>query len=229
MIEQITRLLPGANCNICGFKRCELYAEALVEKSASLSACTLLSQERFKENLDHIHFLLSKEKKPNKETHMYVGLIDNYRAEYILHPLKGEPACRETIVSFAHIQVQQGDTIRYRPLGCPIIHIAEVLSSELGMITIHIKGPRREETPYDKTINMGTCLVTGFSGILQGGSFEIGDTIRFIPGLCMMQKVHSGIVVQAEGPNVIIELIDLKVWDLPTKTPTSFYRADPVQ
>ena len=33
----------------------------------------------------------------------------------------------------------------------------------------------------------------------------------------MMQKVHSGIVVQAEDKRVEIELIDLKVWELPEK------------
>lgn len=217
MIEQITRLLPGANCNKCGFKRCELYAEALVEQKASLPDCTLLSQDSFKKNLDQIRFLLSTRNHSDKEEPFYVGLIDNYRADYILHPLKGEPACRETLVSFSNIPVSQGDIVRYRPLGCPIIHIAEVLSSELGMMTVLVKGPRRKEAPYSKTIHLGTCLVTGFTGILQGGSFEIGDTIRFIPGLCMMQKVHSGIVVQAEGSDVTIELIDLKVWEPPVK------------
>ena len=103
MIEQITRLLPGANCSKCGHKRCELFAEALVLKKISLSACSLLDQERFKENLDQIQALLSVEQKPARKEPFYVGIIDNYRAEHILDPLEGEPACRETLVSFAHI------------------------------------------------------------------------------------------------------------------------------
>jgi len=226
MIEQISRLLPGANCSKCGFKRCELFAEALVLKKTSLSVCSLLEQERFRENAEQIQALLSDEKLSDSKESTYTGLIDNYRAEYVLDPLEGEPACRETLVSFAHIPVRKGDTIRYRPLGCPIMHIAEVISSELGMITVHIKGPRRQGIPYDKVINMGVCMVIGFTGVLKGRGFEIGDTIRFIPGHCMMQKVHSGVVVQSEDRKVDIELIDLKVWELPAKTSSIDFRAD---
>lgn len=225
MIEKIAGLLPGANCGKCGYARCELFAEALLFKKASLQSCSLFQQDRFKENLDRVRTLLLEDGNPARDEPAFQGLIDNYRAEYILHPPDGEPACRETLVPFANIQILKGDTIRYRPLGCPIMHVADVLSSELGMITVHVKGPRRKETPYEKTINLGVCLIIGFSGILQGRNFEIGDTIRFIPGHCMMQKVHSGIVVQAEDKRVHIELIDLKVWELPEKVAPCCQRA----
>ena len=41
---------------------------------------------------------------------------------------------------------------------------------------------------------------------------EVGETVRFLPEHCMMQKVHSGVVVHFEGARVRIEGIDLKVW-----------------
>ena len=36
--------------------------------------------------------------------------------------------------------------------------------------------------------------------------------VRFLPEHCMMQKVHSGVVVHSEGTMVRIDGIDLKVW-----------------
>jgi len=41
---------------------------------------------------------------------------------------------------------------------------------------------------------------------------EVGETVRFLPDHCMMQKVHSGVIVHSEGRMVRIESIDLKVW-----------------
>lgn len=38
-IEQIRKLLPGANCGACGFASCDAYAEALFNGKASVGAC----------------------------------------------------------------------------------------------------------------------------------------------------------------------------------------------
>jgi uncharacterized protein len=40
---------------------------------------------------------------------------------------------------------------------------------------------------------------------------ECTETVRFLPEHCMMQKVHSGVVVHYEGNRLRIEAIDLKV------------------
>jgi uncharacterized Fe-S cluster-containing protein len=48
--------------------------------------------------------------------------------------------------------------------------------------------------------DIGVCMVGGFVGLVDG---------------CMMQKVHSGVVVQMESDRAIIEGIDLKVWAPP--------------
>ena len=45
--------------------------------------------------------------------------------------------------------------------------------------------------------------------VLVAGSQQ---TVRFLPEHCMMQKVHSGVVVHSEAAMVQIEGIDLKVW-----------------
>ena len=58
-----------------------------------------------------------------------------------------------------------------------------------------------------KTILSSTQETVSF-----GGAPDLGDTVRFIPHRCMMQKVHSGVVVRSEGDKVRIESVDLKVW-----------------
>jgi uncharacterized protein len=61
--------------------------------------------------------------------------------------------------------------------------------------------------------DIGICLVAAFEGVLLRGRMpDVGETVRFLPDHCMMQKVHSGVVVHSEGDRLRIEGIDLKVW-----------------
>ena len=61
--------------------------------------------------------------------------------------------------------------------------------------------------------NIGICMVAGFEGVVSRGKVpEVGDTVCFLPEHCMMQKVHSGVVVHSEGKRLRVEGIDLKVW-----------------
>ena len=46
-IEEITALLPGANCGGCGYAGCADYARALVEDGAAPSGCAVVSEENF--------------------------------------------------------------------------------------------------------------------------------------------------------------------------------------
>ncbi len=43
-------------------------------------------------------------------------------------------------------------------------------------------------------------MVLAFEGtISRGKKQEVGEMVRFLPEHCMMQKVHSGVVVHSEG------------------------------
>ncbi|EHP84396.1 Fe-S cluster domain protein [Methanotorris formicicus Mc-S-70] len=56
-------------------------------------------------------------------------------------------------------------------------------------------------------------MVIAFEGTVKEGKIpEVGKTVKFLPEHCMMQKVHSGVVVEVEGKRVYIEGIDLKVF-----------------
>lgn len=217
-MERITKLLPGYNCGICGLARCEEFGRAVLENKANLEECKFLLQEVFNENREQLEALLKEEKIIPAEEKV-VGLLDKYEADFILNSLPEENSCRETLFPFTGEKLNVGDIIRYRPLGCPIIHFAEILEENHGLIVVKIVGPCHRldmETEFDFK-DIGVCMVGGFEGIIEGKLPGVGETVRFLPGHCMMQKVHSGVVVQIIGKRAIIEGIDLKVWAPPIK------------
>ena len=216
--NRILMSLPGYNCGICGYGRCDEFAGALLRKRAQLNKCRFMYQEMFQEDLVKIQEILKEEQIiPEKEK--IIGVLDGYEADIILKPLPDENSCRETLFPFTRDEIKPGEIIKYRPLGCPIIHFAKVLDENHGLIVVHMIGPCHRldsEVEFDYK-DIGVCMVGGFEGIIEGELPKVGETVRFLPYHCMMQKVHSGVVVQLEGRRVIIEGIDLKVWAPPVK------------
>lgn len=92
-------------------------------------------------------------------------------------------------------------------------HFARVLGWEHGILTVHMVGPLHLLGQQAEYNDLGVCMVAAFEGLVVRGSIpSVGQTVRFLPEHCMMQKVHSGVVVHSEGRMVRIEGIDLKVW-----------------
>ena len=211
-MDRILKLLPGFNCSACGYSRCDKFAEALIKKKEPLSKCKVLSQERFLANKSKIQNILDNEKIViNKEK--IIGVLDKYEADFLLDPLKDERSCREKLSPFSRQELQVGQIIRYRPLGCPITHFAEIIEAEHGLITVVMIGPCKRLNINRDFIEIGICMVVAFEGTVNGDMPNVGETVRFLPSHCMMQKVHSGVVVHAEGNKIIIDAIDLKVWE----------------
>jgi uncharacterized protein len=208
-MNQIERLLPGYNCGECGLKNCREFAATLVDLD-DLKRCPILDQERYKERIEQIAQLLSI---PHNHEDI-IGTMNGIRADFSLAPLEGEKACREDLHPFdVNVLLEPGDFIRYRPLGCPITHFALVLDFKYGLATVNIVGPLHLLGHDVQFQDIGTCMVAAFEGFVSRGRMpNVGETVRFLPEHCMMQKVHSGVVVHAEGRMVRIEAIDLKVW-----------------
>ncbi|MFZ3150007.1 MAG: (Fe-S)-binding protein [Methanothrix sp.] len=206
---QIEKLLPGYNCGECGLGSCREFAAKLVDV-AGLERCSILKQERFKGRAEEIAALLACSEK----TEDIIGVLDGLRAAFTLAPLGGEPSCREDLHPFnpeAHFK--EGDIFRYRPMGCPVTHFAKVLKSDRGIVTVHLVGPVHILQGLPAPEDVGLCMVVAFEGVVSRGKRpDVGETVRFLPEHCMMQKVHSGVVVHSEGAMVRIEGIDLKVW-----------------
>ncbi|HEY3419963.1 MAG TPA: (Fe-S)-binding protein [Methanomassiliicoccales archaeon] len=205
----IVELLPGFNCGQCGLPNCRRFAAAL-GKGSKLEDCSMLSQERYAENLEKLRESLER-----RERESVSALVGGGSSDVILAPLPGEPSCREHIFPFdREAKVGIGDKVSYRCLGCPIVHFAQVIALDHSILTVQVIGPQSrigiDERP---PVDVGICMVAAFEGVVMNDKIlEIGETVRFIPHRCMMQKVHSGVVVKSEGDKVRIESVDLKVW-----------------
>ena len=209
-MDKILSLLPGYNCGSCGFKQCRDFALYITD-AASLTSCPFLEREMFRTNLEQLKGLVGQEKNDDEVT----GIIDGLRADFSLGSLHEECSCREDIHPLdSSLEIETGDILRYRPLGCPITHFAKVIDSSPGIYTVHIVGPLHRLGKNDLTIkDAGLCMILAFEGIVMKGKVpSMCQTVKFLPEHCMMQKVHSGIVVSVEGRRLRIEAIDLKVW-----------------
>jgi uncharacterized Fe-S cluster-containing protein len=229
-VKEILNLLPKYNCKACGYKRCDIFAEELLKGTIKLEKCPFLYREDFKNNLEELTELLKdigfkgngedidktiKCSCAELETDpKLIGVLDGYNADFLLDPLPNEHSCRETLMIPFNIPLKVGDYIQYRPLGCPIPHFAKIIEEKHGLFVVHIEGPCHRITGEKKNyINVGIALILAFEGIIiYGKSPEVGHTVKFIPNHCMMQKVHSGVVIEVEGNRIYIEGIDLKVW-----------------
>ncbi len=217
MLKLIVENLPGFNCGNCGYQSCENFARGLLEKKNDLSECSVLSRSEYLSNkktiekiLDQPEYMLAANNEP------IIGVIDRYKADIILKPLKGESSCREVLLPFYHAELKTNDVIRYRPLGCPITHIAKIMETQHSLITVQIIGPENNRNGENQRIkDVGMCMVVAFRGSYEGKSLKVGETVRFLPHHCMMQKIHSGVIVNLEKNSVLIEAVDLKVWGMP--------------
>jgi len=170
----------------------------------------VLLQERFKEKKTALQNLILQKhhiEKPEIE-----GLIDGVKADFTLHPLQDESSCRETLVCFSSVQLRENTIIRYRPLGCPIIHFGRIIEVNNGLLDVWVIGPCKALNRADDAIDVGICMILSFQGTIEGEIPKVGKTVKFLPAHCMMGKVHSGIIVQLEGLKTRIDCIDLKVW-----------------
>ena len=60
--QEVSKLLPGYNCGICGYARCDEFAGAIIKKYSTLEACRFLLQEIYAENLTILKLTLKEEK-----------------------------------------------------------------------------------------------------------------------------------------------------------------------
>ena len=60
--NKVLMLLPGYNCGICGYARCDEFAGALLKSRTQLEKCRFLYQEIFQEDLAKLQEILRKPK-----------------------------------------------------------------------------------------------------------------------------------------------------------------------
>lgn len=209
--QKALNLLPGFNCGACGLKDCYQFSLKLANSEKRVSDCPVFMQDRFLKKKQLLEKLLLETQSTQSDN--LIGLIDHAVADFSLHPYEGEPSCRETLVSFSPVPLKKDMIIRYRPLGCPIIHFGQIVEINNGLMDVWVVGPRKLLLKDENYTEVGICMVLSFQGIIEGEQPKVGQTVKFLPAHCMMGKVHSGVIVHLEDNRTRIDCIDLKIWE----------------
>lgn len=142
--------------------------------------------------------------------------------DFVLRPLPGEPSARKFIVPFRADLVERwniapGDLITGRPAGpgCPLYHALRVLSANpiTGVLECHTLGPlaARKEHSHD----IEAYNVHAFEGLAEVIDKEptFGVRQRFLPGYCMLDLSHTGVVnmVLKKHAGIHVRLEDIRI------------------
>ncbi len=128
--------------------------------------------------------------------------------DFILIPLPGEISARKFLLPFRPDMVEKweigpGDIITGRPTGagCPVQHVVQVITASKvsGLIMGHVVGPAYSRGREVKDLEAYHMI--GFEGIAIPSRNEpvFGKRMRFLPGFCMMNLGHTGVVNMIMG------------------------------
>ena len=199
--DEILRAVPNKNCGMCGFESCELFAEEAERDSALLKRCIYLKEAK-----------IARVEYAPKD-------IIGMEYDFILMPTPNEKSCRELILPFnpflsRELDIKKGDIIVGRPMGqgCPVQHVMEVIDADkFGVITIWVVGPQYSRDGEFKEV--GPYNVIGFEGLARAVKREpvFGHRQRFLPGYCMMNLGHTGLVnfVNKTKDRIFVRLEDI--------------------
>ncbi|MDR1405347.1 MAG: Fe-S cluster protein [Candidatus Methanoplasma sp.] len=181
---------PGKNCGACGHSTCGDFTIAARSGIVGLEACPFFAV-----------------KNPVPEINMlqrYSGSdVVGQKYSFVVQPLPGEPSARKIVLPFRPDLVDKwnivkGDIVIGRPAGagCPVQHVLRVLDADrdTGVITGHVVGPSYSRGKEVKDVKAYHML--GFEGkalpITEEPQF--GKRFTFLPGLCMLDRAHTGLV-----------------------------------
>jgi uncharacterized Fe-S cluster-containing protein len=198
---------PGKNCGACGFATCKGFSEAVSNGEKTNEDCMFFATG----------IALPQEKTRYSGTDVTGACYD-----FVLHAFPGEPSARKFIVPFRADLVEtwgikKGDLVTGRPAGpgCPVYHALRVLSANpvTGVLECHTVGPlaARKEQSHD----VEAYHVHAFEGIAE--TFirppAIGLRQRFLPGYCMMDLSHTGVVnmVLKKKAGLHVRLEDIRI------------------
>lgn len=181
---------PGKDCGACGASTCAVFLSLVKQGEKSLTDCP---------------FYIASE--PSTESPLdarYSGKdILGRGYDFILEPLPGEVSARKIILPFRPDLVEtwdirSGDIVLGRPMGagCPVQHVLRVIEENptTGVLTCFVVGPSYSRGCKVKDVEAYHMI--GFEGRARVLEKEpiLGMRQRFLPGYCMMNLCHTGIV-----------------------------------
>jgi len=200
---------PGKDCGACGAPTCEAFIALVREGEKDLLDCVFYSTD------------LAPSRFESETRHTGRDIL-GAEYDFILEPLPGEVSARKIILPFRPDLVEKweivpGDIVVGRPAGagCPVQHVLSVIRANpvTGLLTCLVVGPRASRGGGFKEIE--AYHIVGFEGISRTVRREptFGMRQRFLPGSCMMNLAHTGVVnmvlAQSSGLHVRVEDIRL--------------------
>ncbi|HNV38764.1 MAG TPA: (Fe-S)-binding protein [Methanoculleus sp.] len=200
---------PGKDCGACGAPTCEAFIALVREGEKDLPDCIFYSTD------------LAPSRFESETRHTGRDILGT-EYDFILEPLPGEVSARKIILPFRPDLVEKwgivpGDIVVGRPAGagCPVQHVLSVIRANpvTGLLTCLVVGPRASRGGGFKEIE--AYHIVGFEGISRTVRREptFGMRQRFLPGSCMMNLAHTGVVnmvlAQSSGLHVRVENIRL--------------------
>lgn len=191
---------PGRNCGACGYDLCTSFQEAVRIEKSRLTDCPFYRVESGPAPIPSIPSLSSISRDPNQIPEY--DILGN-PLDFIILPLPGETSARKFLLPFRpdlveRWQITPGDILTGRPMGagCPVQHVLQVISVSMvsGLITCHVVGPAYSRGREVKDLEAYHMI--GFEGIAVTSLNEpvFGKRMRFLPGFCMMNIGHTGVV-----------------------------------
>ncbi len=206
---------PGHDCGLCGAPDCETFIRRVREGIKEKKDCPYYHGQAEK----------PEEKSDPRDTVRYSGIdIVGNHYDFIMDPFTGEPSARKIILPFRPDMVERmdigaGDTLLGRPMGagCPVQHVLSVLSSDqiTGLLTCHVVSPMIARDNHAAVKDIRAYHVIGFEGIAQTikNPPEFGRRQRFLPGYCMMDLSHTGVVnmvIQTKA-GMVVRVEDIRI------------------
>ena len=203
--------LPGLDCGMCGYRKCEDLAGHLAEKPGLIERCIYLETE------NAVSAMRADTAKPARVAAApgvatapepsAPALRDSLGREFdfYLEHFPEDPGPREIIIPHnpmltREMEIRVGDVLIGRPLGmscgCPITHCGVVrdVDARTGVIVWCVTGPLKPRQEGFK--DLGYYIAEGYEGLITGTNAEIKIGLRyyFQPRMCMLQWRHSGLV-----------------------------------
>ncbi|MBK9120245.1 MAG: Fe-S cluster protein [Phycisphaerales bacterium] len=204
--------LPGLDCGLCGFRRCDDFAKRLETTPDWLERCVHLSPVGKPAELAAgtgsgrpvvasrpLPVLDPAESEPTWQDSLGRDF------DFYLEHFPEEPGPREAILPHnpmitREMDIRAGDLLIGRPLGmscgCPITHcgVAMDVDQRTGLINWCVTGPLRTREQGFK--DLGYYIAEAYDGLIRKtrADVRIGMRYYFQPRMCMLQWRHSGLV-----------------------------------
>lgn len=181
---------PGRNCGACGSSTCDGFVQRLKAGTTGPEECPFYTVRR-------------KTDLPVIQRHYSGTDVVGQNYDFVISALPGEPSARKIVLPFRpdlveKMEIAEGDIVTGRPAGagCPVQHVIRVLDANktTGVITGHVVGPMFSRGCEVKNVEAYHML--GFEGraVPLGNEPKFGFRQSFLPGFCMMDRAHTGLV-----------------------------------